>query len=255
MTPFHYATAAAAACLAGSAFFLPGQARWWGAATALLAYGAVTAAGVFEIRLNYFCPALRHGRPGKKRIALTFDDGPDPAATPALLDLLKERGARATFFCVAERAKDNAALVRRITAEGHTLGNHSCAHRWWTNFLTGGPMKAEILGAQQVFKELCGETPRYYRSPMGLTNPHLGPVLAEAGLTLAGWDVRPFDRGTPAGTTAARVNGAARDGSIVLLHDGGAAAESLCAAVAEIISHFTALGYSFVNLDELFKDI
>ncbi|PIU18720.1 MAG: hypothetical protein COT18_09930, partial [Elusimicrobia bacterium CG08_land_8_20_14_0_20_59_10] len=157
--------------------------------------------------------------------------------------------------CVAGRAKEQAGLLRRIKEEGHTLGNHSYAHSWLTNFLAGRPLRAEILRAQQMFKDILGEAPKYYRSPMGLTNPHLGPVLRETGLKLVGWDVRPFDRGIPAKTTAARINGAAVDGSIVLLHDGGADPENLSVAVSGIIGHFTALGYSFVNLDELLGDI
>ncbi len=251
MTPFYYATIAAAATIGGAALLLPAPARWWGAGTALLLYLAVTAAGVSLISLNYFCKALLRGAPGKKRLALTFDDGPDPSATTALLDLLKEHGARASFFCVAERAKANPEIVRRIKQEGHTLGNHSYGHKWWTNFFTGRPMKAEILMAQKVFKEVCGEAPVYYRSPMGLTNPHLRGVLAETGLTLVGWDVRPFDRGRPPGETAERIIGAAGDGSIVLLHDGGASPGDLTAAVAAVLAHFKALGYTFVNLDEL----
>jgi peptidoglycan-N-acetylglucosamine deacetylase len=89
---------------------------------------------------------------------------------------------------------------------------------------------------------------------MGLTNPHLELVLRAAGLKLIGWDVRPYDRGTPAKVTAGRIAAAARDGSIVLLHDGGASPDNLTAAVKEVIERFQALGYSFVSLDELLGD-
>jgi len=254
MTRYHYATLLTAAGFIAAAIFLNGPARWWCAGALLLAYLAGSGLGVFAIRWNYYCDSICRGKPGRKRLALTFDDGPDPVATPALLDLLKSRGARAAFFCVGERAKASPDIVRRIVKEGHTLGNHSYAHKWWTNFLTGLPMEAEILRAQRILADLSGTSPEYYRSPMGLTNPHLGPALRSLGLKLVGWDVRPYDRGKPAKGTAASVAGAAGDGSIVLLHDGGASPENLTAAVSEIIERFQALGYTFVSLDELFKD-
>lgn len=253
MTRYHYATLLTAAGIIAAAF-LRAPARWWCAGALFLAYLAGSGLGVFSIRWNYYCDSVCRGKPGGKRLALTFDDGPDPTATPALLDLLRASGARATFFCVGERAKANADLVRRIVKEGHTLGNHSYTHKWWTNFLTGPPMEAEILRAQRALKDLTGAAPVYYRSPMGLTNPHLGPVLRSLGLKLIGWDIRPYDRGRPAKETAARVVSAAGDGSIVLLHDGGAAPEELKAAVSEILERFQTLGYTFVSLDELFKD-
>ena len=216
-------------------------------------YLLISGAGVFSSSLNYFCDSVRGGKPGRKRIALTFDDGPDPVATPALLDVLLAHQARATFFCVGELAEANPEIVRRIVKEGHTLGNHSYQHKWWTNFLTGIPLETEILRAQLALKDLTGAAPAYYRSPMGLTNPHLGPVLRALELRLISWDVRPFDRGTPAEVTAARVSKAAGDGSIVLLHDGGVSPEDLTAAVTEIIGRFQALGYTFVSLDEILQ--
>lgn len=254
ITRFHYATAALAAGIIALAAFANGAARWWYAGSLFIIYLIISGAGVFAIRMNYFSKAVCNGNPGKKRIALTFDDGPDPEATPALLNVLQKYNAHATFFCVGERAQANGDIIRRIAAEGHTLGNHSYRHKWWTNFLTGGPLKSEIMNAQKAIKDMSGISPIYYRSPMGLTNPHLGPVLREAGLKLIGWDVRPYDRGTPAKVTAGRITGAARDGSIVLLHDGGASPETLTAAVTEAIEHFQSQGYCFVSLNELLKD-
>jgi peptidoglycan/xylan/chitin deacetylase (PgdA/CDA1 family) len=254
MTPFKYTTAITAAGLIGSVVLLHGQFQWWCIGALLLAYLLISVIGVFQIRLNYFCDSVCRGKPGGKRVALTFDDGPDADATPALLDILKTRGAHATFFCIGERAQANGDIVRRIVKEGHTLGNHSYAHKWWTNFLAGAPLKTEILRTQQVLKDLSGIAPEYYRSPMGLTNPHLGPVLLETELKLVGWDVRPYDRFKPVKATTERVARAARDGSIVLLHDGGASSDNITAAVTEIIERLQGRGYIFVSLDELFKE-
>jgi peptidoglycan/xylan/chitin deacetylase (PgdA/CDA1 family) len=234
--------------------------RWWFAVGLAAAYGVVSVLGVFIARMNYYCVAVCHGKPGKKRIALTFDDGPDEKVTPILLDTLQKHGAHATFFCVGERAVENPTLIRRMAAEGHTLGNHSYAHKWWTNFLTKKPLVTQILRTQQVLEDLSGKSPQYYRSPMGLSNPHLGSALRETELQLIAWDVRPFDRGKSAHALVARIAGegkkigSAGDGSIVLLHDGGASAENLINAVTQIMESFQKLGYSFVSLDELLGD-
>jgi peptidoglycan/xylan/chitin deacetylase (PgdA/CDA1 family) len=238
----------------------PSPVREWSIATVLGIYFILSAIGVFAVRMNYYAPAVCRGKAGRKRIALTFDDGPHSLVTPLLLDLLKERQAQATFFCVGEQAEAHPELIRRIVAEGHTLGNHSYAHHWWTNFLTTRPLAREINRAQTVLRTLSGQSPKYYRSPMGLANPHLAPALTEIGLKLIAWNVRPFDRGESAETIVRRVLGSEgkkipqADGSIVLLHDGGAASPYLVDAVREIIDRFQAQGYSLVNLDELLND-
>ncbi len=260
MTRFQRATFFTAAGVLGFAVSLSGPARWWCAGGLVAAYLFLSGVGVFAVGMDYYCVAVRRGKTGKKRIALTFDDGPDSKATPVLLDLLKKYKAHATFFCVGERAEANRAIIKRIVEEGHTLGNHSHAHHWWTNFLTRGPLVEEINRAQRLLSDLSGTTPRYYLSPMGLSNPHLAPALRATGLKLVAWDVRPFDRGKPAKTIVGRIAGTDRapgpaaDGSIVLLHDGGAAPGNLLPAVMEIIERFQARGYSFVSLDELFQE-
>ena len=254
---FQRASVLTALGVLGFAALLPSPARWWCAGGLAAAYLVISVAGVFAVRMNYYVEAVCRGKTGKKRIALTFDDGPDSEATPLLLDVLKAHQAHATFFCVGRRAEANAAIVRRIVAEGHTLGNHSYSHHWWTNFLTKKPLVREINRAQLVLSGLSGLSPKYYRSPMGLANPHLAPALRETGLKLIAWDVRPFDRGLPAETMVNRIagtekgTGSAGDGSIVLLHDGGASSVNLASAVTEMIKRFQAGGYSFVSLDEL----
>ena len=239
--------------------FTSSPAREWYVGVILGIYLIISSLGIFVARMNYFVEAVCRGSSGRKRIALTFDDGPDSRTTPLLLDLLKTYQAHATFFCVGQQAEAHPELIRRIVAECHTLGNHSYAHHWWTNFLTTKLLTREINRAQTVLQNLSGLSPKYYRSPMGLANPHLASALNETGLKLIAWDVRPFDRGTSAEMIVKRVvgtdkgRGPARDGSIVLLHDGVTAPENLIAAVTLIVKHFQERGYSLVSLDELFR--
>jgi peptidoglycan/xylan/chitin deacetylase (PgdA/CDA1 family) len=225
-----------------------------------MVYVILSGIGVFAVGMNYFCEAVCRGEAGKKRIALTFDDGPDSRVTPDLLDLLKKYKVHASFFCVGQRARENPGLIQRIVNEGHTLGNHSYSHHWWTNFLTTAPLVREMNRTQRVLKELSGITPRYYRSPMGLSNPHLPPALRATGLKLVAWNVRPYDRGASTATIVSRIVGnrngeaPASDGSVVLLHDGGVSGEALIPAVRQVIERFQEMGYSLVSLDELLQN-
>jgi peptidoglycan/xylan/chitin deacetylase (PgdA/CDA1 family) len=157
-------------------------------------------------------------------VALTFDDGPDPAVTPRVLDLLDAAGARASFFVIGTRAQQHPALLRDILARGHTLENHSQTHP--ASFAARGlwALRREVCEAQDVIAGLTGTAPRFFRAPMGLRNPLLDPVLAGQGLRLVAWTRRGYDtrRRDPQRVLRSLANGlAARD--ILLLHDGNAA--------------------------------
>ncbi|CAG9170650.1 hypothetical protein LMG23992_01692 [Cupriavidus laharis] len=160
-------------------------------------------------------------------VALTFDDGPHPELTPRVLDLLDQHGARATFFCVGERAAQYPALVREIARRGHAVENHSMHHR--LDFSVFGPrrMRREIRAAQQLLTEITGQAPRYFRAPAGLRNPFLEPVLCAEGLQLAAWTRRGFDtrNGDRAARVAQRLTRNLAAGDILLLHDGNSGAD------------------------------
>ncbi len=251
MSRFSLTTIIAVVGASGCWFWLESPWRWWATGAIGAAYVVLLGLGVASIRMRFFCDAVCRGRPGFGRLALTFDDGPDAQATPRLLDLLRDQRVPAAFFCVGRRASAHPDLVRRMAAEGHAAGNHTDRHGWWTNFLIGRSLRNEVAHAQQTLCDILGRAPRYFRSPAGLTNPHLPGVLKRLDLVLVGWDVRAFDRGAPAHVTAERVMRRARDGSIILLHDGGADAGCLVGAVAQVVTGLRARGYTFVPLEDL----
>lgn len=190
-----------------------------------------------------------HGRP---EVALTFDDGPDPAATPALLDLLAERGAKATFFVVGERARAHPELVRRIVREGHLVGNHSDRHAAWTNLLGTGALRRELTRCQETLAELTGAAPRYYRPPMGLVSHAVAPACAALGLEVVAWHVRGLDTtGRSVERVVARVLAGVAPGAIVCLHDGGQDPDRVRAITAAALDGLAVRGLRPVRLDEL----
>ena len=157
-------------------------------------------------------------------VALTFDDGPDPAVTPRVLDLLDRHGATASFFCVGERARSQPALVREIVRRGHSVENHSNRHPLAFACFGMGGMRGEVARAQTVLGGLADRAPGFFRPPAGLRSPLLDPVLARAGLRHATWTRRGHDgmRRDP-GRVLRHLTVGLRGGDILLLHDGSCA--------------------------------
>lgn len=157
-------------------------------------------------------------------VVLSFDDGPDPAVTPQVLDLLDRHGAKASFFFTGQRAQRHPELVREVARRGHSVENHSDRH---SNFFACYGLARygrELARAQTRLAALTGRAPRYFRAPMGLRNPLLEPALAGAGLRLVSWTRRGYDSvtGDPALVLARLTRGLAA-GDVLLLHDGGSA--------------------------------
>ena len=161
---------------------------------------------------------------GGTAVALTFDDGPDPAVTPRLLELLARHGVRATFFCVGERVAQYPELARRISREGHEIGNHTEHHRYVFSLFGPAAMRREIVRAQASIEAICQVVPRFFRAPAGLRNPFLQPCLSQLNLQLASWTRRGYDTvNTDADVVLGRLTRNLAAGDILLLHDGRAA--------------------------------
>ncbi len=173
--------------------------------------------------MRLFGPCLRQIAPSPaepKALYLTFDDGPDPATTPRTLDVLGAAGARATFFVVAQEAAKHPALLRRMRAEGHAVGNHSLDHRQGTFFRREATLRSWVHDAESRLNDLLGEPTVGFRSPNGIRTPPLERVLRELGLPLIHWNVRFYDSTWPWTEKKALASLATtRPGSIVLLHD------------------------------------
>jgi len=153
-------------------------------------------------------------------VALTFDDGPDPVDTPKLLDMLRDKGVKATFFVVGKRAEQYPEIVRRTWEEGHLIGNHTCSHPNLFCFLTPRRLRAEIEGGTESIQRSCGFRTPYFRSPVGLRHALLGPYLKHAGLEFISWRIRSYDTVmmNPS-VLARRILKKVAGGDIILLHD------------------------------------
>jgi peptidoglycan/xylan/chitin deacetylase (PgdA/CDA1 family) len=244
---------AATVVLAAAVFCLSaGTARWvlWGVLFA--AAGLAAGLGASFPEWGMFGSSLCRVRTARKVVALTFDDGPDPAGTPALLDLLARRGVRATFFCVGRQVAAHRDLARRIAAEGHLIGNHSFAHSCGTNLFGEARLRADLELAQREITRAAGRTPEFYRPPMMLTNPRVFRVTRALSLTVAGCAIRCYDRrGGSAQKVLRRVLRRLRPGVIIALHDGGVPPERLVELAGQLLDKLDAQGYRCLRLDEL----
>jgi len=198
----------------------------WALGAVLLNHVAITAIGLAPRShwLGENITRLPAAASARGEVALTIDDGPEPAVTPAVLDLLDAAGQKATFFCIAERVQAHPDLAREIVARGHSIQNHTARHRH--NFSVLGPRgyAAEISRAQDLLSAATGQRPSCFRAPAGLRNPFLAPVLHRLGLMLVSWTRRGFDtREGDAATVLARLTRGLAAGDILLLHDGNAA--------------------------------
>jgi peptidoglycan/xylan/chitin deacetylase (PgdA/CDA1 family) len=162
-----------------------------------------------------------------REVALTFDDGPNDAATPNLLDVLARHGARATFFAMGDFARVQPELVRRTVAEGHLLGNHTMTHPK-LSIASAERVRSELADCNALLEDITGEAIRYFRPPFGARRPYVLRAARELGLTPVMWNVTGYDW-KPIGADGILANlerGIARNrksarASNLLLHDGG----------------------------------
>jgi peptidoglycan/xylan/chitin deacetylase (PgdA/CDA1 family) len=197
--------------------------RWPWIAGALIANHYVTIAGGLLPRSALLGPNLRRSAAAEAAggVALTFDDGPDPAVTPAVLDLLDARGVKATFFCIGEHAARHRALAAEIATRGHRLENHSYTHRNAFFFHRPRTLDQEIRRCQEELLRASGRAPAFFRAPAGVRSPLLQGALERSGLRLASWTRRGFDTASKdPKAVAARLSRGLSAGDVVLLHDG-----------------------------------
>jgi peptidoglycan-N-acetylglucosamine deacetylase len=187
----------------------------------------------------------------EKVVALTFDDGPSPHNTPALLELLARHQVKASFFMVGRNIEAHRELAARVLAKGHQLGNHSYSHK---RLVLRSPsfIQEEISRTDALLRELGVQGEILFRAPFGKKLFVLPWLLAREHRKHITFDVVPDDHATQdAALLTSRILEATRPGSIILLHDGWGAKPGTLEAAGRVIEHLKAQGYRFVTVSEL----
>jgi len=194
-----------------------------------------------------------HGPKLAKTVALTFDDGPHPWHTPQLLDMLETFQVRATFFVVGIKCAENPLLLKEIARRGHTVANHSWSHPNLVK-LKDKKIEEQIRLCNQAIEGITGNPCHFFRPPGGNWDHRTLKIAQKLGLRTVLWTINSYDTGdkslSPA-DGAQRVTRKATPGAIILLHDGG---NFTLGALPYIINTLTRDGYSFVTLEEMFRD-
>lgn len=156
-----------------------------------LGFASFTAYGAVHPQSQVFGATLC-GTSRPENLALTFDDGPNPAITPKLLDLLDRYRAKATFFVVGKYVRESPSLVKEIAARGHLLGNHTDSH---PNLFFCGPSEThtELLRCTEAIQQAACIEPRWFRPPFGYRSPWLGEIVHQQGMQTVMWSLIPGD--------------------------------------------------------------
>lgn len=190
----------------------------------------------------------------KGQVALTFDDGPDPDVTPKVLDLLDRHAAKASFFCIGQRAVAHPEIVRDIIRRGHSVENHSYRHPYAFACYPPFALRREIEKTQTVLNALTGSRPAFFRAPAGLRSPLLDRVMTQSNLRYTSWTRRGLDcfSRNPAAILERLIRGLAA-GDVLLLHDGSCAKARngepiVLVVLPPLLEHLTRSGLRPVSL-------
>ena len=180
---------------------------------------------------------------------MTFDDGPHPSNTPRLLDILRQRNIKATFYVVGKNVQAYPQIVARMAREGHEVANHTWTHPYITK-VSDGQTRSELQRTAQAIHRACGQYPRTFRPPYGATSErHRQWIFREFGYPSITWNVDPNDWQKPGpSVVASRLVSGARPGAILLAHD---IHSGTISAMPSALDQLLARGYRFVTVTQL----
>lgn len=212
--------------------------------------------GVLWPQSGMYGRAIARGKAGARRVALTFDDGPHPVTTRAVLELLRAHDARATFFVLGHKVESHPDVVREISEAGHTLGIHGFQHDRLFSFRSPSYTAQQVERTRHAILRACGVEPSLFRPPVGFASYRTFRGAERAKARIIAWSVRSLDgvRGADPTRVARRVIEHLEDGAIVLLHD---AAEhddftpASIAALPEILRALRERGLAAVSVDQI----
>ena len=191
---------------------------------------------------------VRHGARTRPVVALTFDDGPW-TDTPQFVRLLEAAHVHATFFLIGRQVAGHGALLKRELADGDALGNHTFSH---PDLVRAGGVRSQLTLTSAAIERASGYRPCLFRPPYGSYDGAVVGVAAAQRLTTVLWDVDPRDWSRPGSAAiVARVLAGVRDGSIVLMHDGGGPRQETLRALPRIIAALRRRGFAFATVPEL----
>lgn len=184
----------------------------------------------------------------EKKIAITFDDGPDPEITPKVLEILDQYNAKASFFFIGKHIENNEDLLKLIDKKGHLIGNHTWTHDRWFDLFSSKKMKAEIEKTSDLIFEIINKKIKLFRPPYGVTNPNLKKAIKDNDFYTIGWSIRSLDTISNTQKTLTRLKNRLSSGDIILFHDNR---EHIVEILKGFLEYSKREGYEIVRVDQL----
>lgn len=250
-TTIHFSPARLALAISG-AYEGAEKDIWWRAAKerAYRSPADIERQSVLDLLHWFKFKPMKRGDPSKKMIAITFDDGPHPLTTPRILEILKEHGAKATFFVVGMMAEANPDLILEEAKGGHLIANHTYHHVNLTK-IPREYIGIELKACELVIKHITGRKTMFFRPPGGDYNPFVSEVADKLGYTMVLWTDDPGDYASLGGQLLrSRLLSKISPGGIILLHDG---LQETIDFLPQLLSILKAEGYTFVTVDAFLK--
>ncbi len=222
----------------------------------MFAIGIILAIGIFafliyasfNISSGIYLQTFSRKKTDAKQVMLTFDDGPHPVHTPAVLDILKKYEVKAAFFVIGKNIAGNEDILKRMLAEGHTIGNHSFSHGNTFPLLRPQKMADDLMQCERAAEKIIGQRTTWFRPPFGVTNPYVARAIKMRNYRVAGWSIRSLDtlfndKNKPVRRVVKRL----KPGAIILLHDNRPNAPYI---TEQILLQAKEKGYDFANFFE-----
>ncbi len=215
----------------------------------LLIYVSVLFCGSYFIQWGFFMKSICSAKTNEKTIALSFDDGPSGTKTAQILDILKENEVEAAFFCIGKNMTGNEELLKRISEEGHIIGNHSYSHHRFFDLFSSRKMLTDIQRMSRTCLDKTGFSPRFFRPPYGVTNPNLKKAVLRGGFISIGWSIRTYDTVIrDEERLLNKILTALKPGAILLLHD---TIETTVQVLPRLLKAIHDKGYRVIRLDKM----
>ena len=195
-----------------------------------------------------YIKTLCKAKTSEKKIAITFDDGPDSKITPEVLKILDSYNVKATFFCVGQQIENNKELLKLIDKKGHIIGNHTWMHARWFDLFSTKKMQNDIEKTTNLIFEITNKKVKLFRPPYGVTNPALRRALKNLNFHTIGWSIRSFDTVNSPEKTLKRIKNKLSPGDIFLFHDNR---EHIVQILKSFLDYAKNKGYQVVRLDKL----
>ncbi|SEK27692.1 Peptidoglycan/xylan/chitin deacetylase, PgdA/CDA1 family [Aquimarina amphilecti] len=223
----------------------------WSLIVLVFCWVLITTYGVLNIKAEYFLKSLNNNPNIKeKKVAITFDDGPD-LNTLKILEVLDKYKVKGTFFCIGKQIETHPDIAKEIIKRNHVIGNHTHTHDKFIDIYSTNRFINEIEDADIAIQKISKKKPLLFRPPYGITNPNIARAVKKTGHTVIGWNKRSFDTTIPSEKVILkRITNNLKNGDVILLHDTKLITLSV---LEQLLLFLQSNNYTTVTIDELFS--